>query len=882
MKRLRVLMRRLAGIVPSACREQELAAEIDSHLQMHIDDNLRAGMTPAEARRQAMVTLGGVEKTKQAYREQSTVPFVETILQDLRFGVRQLRRNPGFTATAILMLAVGMGASVAIFAFVDAALIKPLPYLNPTRLVDVTESVALFGPANLSYPDYLDWKRSNTVFSSMDVYTGAGYMLPSAKGSELVPGMRVTDGFFRTLGITPVLGRDFYAGEDLPSAPKTVILSYAGWQKRYAGRKDIIGQTVALSGVPYTIVGVLPQSFQFARRNNAEFWATFHAAGSCDLRRSCHSLLGVARLKDGVTIQSAMANMKTIAQQLERVYPDSNRGQGASVMALSEAFVGDIRPILLTLLGGAGLLLLIACVNVASLLLVRSENRRREIAVRGALGASRARLSRQFITEGLLLVAIGSILGLASAFGAIRLLLHLLSKDMMRRMPYFDVLGLNFRVMAFAGGVAVLAAIVFSLTPMLRLSVMNVREGLAEGSRGSAGVLWRRLGSHLVVVELAIAIVLLVGAGLLGKSFYRLLHVDLGFQPDHLATLSVALPELQYAKDEQQILLARQIIDKVSALPGVKSAALTSLLPVSGNGNTDWIRFVGRPYDGKHIEINGREVSPGYFTTIQARLLRGRYFTDEEDKTKPGVVVINESFAKKYFPGEDPLGKSFGDIKLSPKSIRQIIGIVEDVKEASLDRETWPTEYQSYNQAPDTFYNLIVRTSQAEQSVLPSLRATIGRIDPGIGTVDEATMIERINDSQTAYLHRSSAWLVGGFAVLALLLGVMGLYGVIAYSVGQRTREIGVRMALGAQRSTVYRLILTEAGWLTGWGILTGMICAVGAGTLMRSLLFETVAWDGTTLLTVSTVLAAAAMLASYIPARRAASVNPVEALRAE
>jgi macrolide transport system ATP-binding/permease protein len=882
MKRLRVLMRRLAGIVPSACREQELAAEIDSHLQMHIDDNLRAGMTPVEARRQAIVTLGGVEMTKQAYREQSTVPFVETILQDLRFGVRQLRRNPGFTATAILMLAVGMGASVAIFAFVDAALIKPLPYLNPTRLVDVTESVALFGPANLSYPDYLDWKRNNTVFSSMDVYTGAGYMLPSAKGSELVPGMRVTDGFFRTLGITPVLGRDFYTGEDLPSAPKTVMLSYAGWQKRYAGRKDVIGQTVALSGVPYTIVGVLPQSFQFARRNTAEFWATFHAAGSCDLRRSCHSLVGVGRLKDGVTIQSAMANMTTIAQQLERVYPDSNRGQGASVMALSEAFVGDIRPILLTLLGGAGLLLLIACVNVASLLLVRSENRRREIAVRGALGASRARLSRQFITEGLLLVAIGSILGLASAFGAIRLLLHLLSKDMMQRMPYFDVLGLNFRVMAFAGGVAVLAAVVFSLTPMLRLSIMNVREGLAEGSRDSAGVLWRRLGSHLVVVELAIAIVLLVGAGLLGKSFYRLLHVDLGFQPDHLATLSVALPELQYAKDEQQILLARQIIDKVSALPGVKSAAITSVLPVSGNGNTDWIRFVGRPYDGKHIEINGREVSPGYFATIQARLLRGRYFTEEEDKSKPGVVVINESFAKKYFPGEDPLGKTFGDTELSPKSIRQIIGIVEDVKEASLDRETWPTEYQSYNQNPDTFYNLIVRTSQAEQSVLPSLSSTIGRIDPAIGTVDEATMIERINDSQTAYLHRSSAWLVGGFAVLALLLGVMGLYGVIAYSVGQRTREIGVRMALGAQRSTVYRLILTEAGWLTGWGILTGMICAVGAGTLMRSLLFETVAWDATTLLTVSIVLAAAAMLASYIPARRAASLNPVEALRAE
>lgn len=782
MKLIRMLRRRLAGIVPSQQREQDFAAEIDSHLQMHIDDNLRAGMTAVEARRRAILTLGGIEMTKQAYREQSTVPFLETILQDLRFGIHQLRKNPGFTTTAIMMLALGLCASVAIFAFVDAALIKPLPYPNPTRLVDVTETVAMFGRANLSYPDYLDWKKNNTVFSSMDVYTGSGYMLPTGKGSELVPGMRVSDGFFRTLGITPTLGRDFYAGEDQPAAPKTVIVSYATWQKRFAGSKDVIGQTVALSGIPYTIVGVLPQSFQFARRNAAEFWATIHPAGSCDLRRSCHSLLGIGRLKDGVSVQSALADMTTVAQQLERQYPDSNRGQGASVIPLSEAFVGDIRPILLTLLGGAGLLLLIACVNVASLLLVRSESRRREIAVRGALGASRTRLSRQFITEGLLLVALGSTLGVASAFATMRLLLHLLSKDMRVQMPYLNALGLNLHVIAFAGGVALVAAIVFSLTPMLRLSVLDMRTDLAEGSRGSAGVLWRRLGSHLVVVELAIAMVLLVGAGLLGKSFYRLLHVDLGFEANHLATLSVALPELQYAKQEQQIALARQIVDRTSALPGVKSAAITSMLPVSGNGNTDWIRFVGRPYDGKHIEINGREVSSGYFTTLQARLLRGRYFTDVEDKSKPHVAVINQAFAKKYYPGEDPIGKTFGDTSLSPTSIRQIVGIVEDIKESSLDTETWPTDYVPYNQSPDTFYNLIVRTSQDEQSVLPLLSTAIHRIDPGVGTVNEATMIGRINDSQTAYLHRSSAWLVGGFAVLALLLGVTGLCRVQAHS----------------------------------------------------------------------------------------------------
>jgi predicted permease len=689
----------------------------------------------------------------------------------------------------------------------------------------------------------------------------------------MVPGIRVSDGFFKTLGVTPVLGRDFYAGEDLPSAPRAVMLSYATWQKRYAGRKDVIGQSVNLSGVPYAIVGVLPQNFQFAPRNNAEFWATFHAMGSCDLRRSCHSLMGVARLKDGVTVKSAFADLATIAQQLERVYPDSNRGQGASVISLSEAFVGDIRPILLTLLGGAGLLLMIACVNIASLLLVRSESRRREIAVRGALGASRGRLSRQFITEALLV---------ASAFGTLRLLMHLLSKDMLIRMPYLDGLGLNLRVMAFAGAVALVVAVVSSLTPILRLSGVNVREGLAEGSRGSAGVLWRRLGSHLVVVELAIAMVLLVSAGLLGKSFYKLLHVDLGFQPDHLATLSVAMPELQYTKDAQRSALMRQVVNNVSVLPGVRSAATTSMLPVSGNGNTDWIRFVGRPYDGKHIEINERQISSGFFKTLGAKLLHGRYFTEDEDGSKPNVVIVNEAFVKKYYPGEDPIGKVFGDTALSPKSLRTVVGVVEDVKEASLDSDTWATEYQPYNQGPDTYLNLLVRTSQDEASVLPSVVAAIHKIDPAIGTADEATMTERMNDSQTAYLHRASAWLVGGFAMLALLLGVIGLYGVIAYSVSQRTREIGVRMALGAQRGTVYQLILKEAGWLTGWGILAGLICAVGAATLMQSLLFGTAAWDATTLATVGMVLAVCAMAASYIPARRAASVNPVEALRAE
>jgi macrolide transport system ATP-binding/permease protein len=882
MKTLRAWLNRLTGLFSNQRREQEFAAELEGHMQLHIDENIRSGMTPETARRDAILKLGGLEPTRQAYRERGTVPFFETLLQDLRFAFRQLSKNPGFTLTAILMLTLGIAASVAIFAFVDAALLQPLPYTNPNTLVDITESIAIFPHADLSYPDYLDWKRLNQSFSSFDVYYGAGYLLNTPSGTEPVTGTRVTDGFFHTLGVAPLLGRDFYAGEDLLSAPRTVILTYATWQKRFAGRKDVIGQAVLLSGIPYTIVGVMPDTFAFAPRNNTEFWTTMHATGGCDLRRSCHGLVGVARLKDGVTVAGAQANMSAIAQQLERQYPDSNRGQGALVQPLAKYIVGDIKPILLILLSGAGLLLLIACVNVASLLLVRSESRKREIAVRGALGAGPARLARQFITEGLVLVSAGTALGLLAAYGAMHILLSLITKDQMIHMPYLRGLGLTPHVLAFAAAIALFATMVFSLTPILRLSFSEMREGLTEGSRGSAGVLWRRVGANLVVLELAIAVVLLVGAGLLGKSFYHLLRVELNFEPDHLATLEVALPNKTYAKDEQVVAVRKQILDRIAALPGVSSASTTSQLPVAGNGNTDWIRFVGRPYDGKHIEVNERDVTANYFTTLKSRFIRGRLFTEDEDGTKPLVVIINQALAKEYFPNQDPIGQRFGDTELTPKSIKEIVGIVDDVREASLDDKVLPAVYYPANQNPYTDFNVIVRTTQSEKSLLPTLITTIHQVDPGIGTTGETTMHQQINDSQTAALHRSSAWLVGGFAVLALLLGTVGLYGVIAYSVSQRTREIGVRMALGAQRASVYQLVLKEGARLAVWGIAAGIACSLATTLLLRSILFGVQSWDVATLATVAIVLAAASLLASYVPAHRAASINPVEALRAE
>ncbi|HJX91896.1 MAG TPA: ABC transporter permease [Pyrinomonadaceae bacterium] len=882
MRELRAWLLRLRGVFLKNKRETDLAEEIESHLQMHIDDNIRAGMSPGEAKRVAVIKLGGVDSTKEAYRDRSTIPFLESLAQDLRFTLRQLRRNPAFTVTATVMVALGIGASVAIFAFVDAALIKPLPYHNSSRLLFVTETTPVIPRANFSYFDYLDWKKLNKVFESLDVYSQRGYVTASSTGMEMVDGARVSDGFFRTLGVAPFLGRDFFAGEDLPEAPGTVILSYASWQKRFGGKQEIIGQPITLNETPYTIVGVLPQNFHFAPVEDAEFWTTLHpgqGAGTCDQRRSCHYLHGVARLKDGITIEAARADVMQIAKDLEAQYPDSNRNQGAMVTPLSEVIVGDVRPILLLLLGGVGLLLLIACMNVASLLLVRSETRRRELSVRRALGATRARLIRQFVIEGLVIVLVGTVAGLVSSHWAMQILKGLISEDMMASLPYLNDLGLNSRVLIFAIAIAGFAAALFSVTPAFRISTFDMRDGLAEGGRGSAGKVWTRIGSKLVILELTTAMVLLVGAGLLGKSFYRLLQVSAGFETKHLITMTVAAPGV-YMKDKEAVALARKVVEQVKSLPGVTSVALANTLPLSFNGNTDWIRFVGRAYNGEHNEVNEREVSSDYFATLQAKLLAGRTFTDSEDLSKPSVVVINKTLANKYFPGEDPIGQRFGDTNL--KSIKEIIGVVDDIREGPLDSEIWPAYYAPLNQSPRTYFSVVVRTATTEESLLPLVSDAIHEIDSRINISNQTTMTQRVNNAPTVYLRRSSTWLVGGFAAVALLLGVVGLYGVIAYSVSQRTREIGVRIALGAQRSAVYRLILKEAGALALAGILIGLGCSVVAASLMRKLLFGTPPWDVTTLFSVAGVLGISALLASYFPARRAASVDPIKALRAE
>ncbi|HEY9139791.1 MAG TPA: ABC transporter permease, partial [Bryobacteraceae bacterium] len=604
--KLRAWLSRLAGMLPGARREREreLAAEIDSHLQMHIDDNLRCGMTPEQARREAILQLGGVEATKEAYRDRSTIPFLEHLVQDFRFAIRQLRKSPGFTCTAVLVLALGMSASVAIFAFVDAALIQPLPYRDQSRLVAVSETAPDYPRALLSYADFADWKRLNHVFKSIDAYAlNGGFTLSTRSGAEQAAGTRVSAGFFRTLGVSPLLGRDFYPGEDSPAAPQTVLISYAAWQRRFGGTDDVLGKTVTLNGSPHVIIGVLPRDFHFAPYGGAEFWSTLRSSDSCEQSRGCRNVFTVARLSDGISIQAASAGMQVAARQLQREYPESNRDLAANVESLRDIVVGDVRPILLVMLSSACLLLLIACVNLTTLLLARSDSRRREIALRGALGASSSRLFHQFATEGLVLAVAAGSLSLVFAEWGMRLLVSIVPEDKLESMPWLRGLGLDYRLVAFACGISLVAGAIFAVIPFLRVSAPDLADGLRAGTRGSSGTMWQRVGAKLVVVQVALAMVLMVSSGLLGRSLYLLLHVDTGMQPDHLASAQVDWLPDRYSTDEQRVRLERRTLKEIAALPGVRSVAVSLTHPVGSDWGTTGFHIVGRTDQGEQHEV---------------------------------------------------------------------------------------------------------------------------------------------------------------------------------------------------------------------------------------------------------------------------------------
>ena len=837
-------------------------------------------LVDASRKEEENLTVKGA--TVAAMRFRNMRQWLRDLLRDLGYSLRRLRRTPGFALTAIAVLALGVGAATTIYAFVDATLVKPMPYREPTRLMALFEHNPVGDRFHLSDFDYRAWKQRNHVFISLDVYEPYRDLLNTPRGPEKVSAAMVSDGFFRTLGVTPGLGRDFLPGEDRPSAPQTTILSYATWKYRFAGDEKVLGRTVKLGGESYTIVGVLPRGFHFAPAGRVEFWATLH--GDCEGYRTCFPFYGVARLRDGVSPAAAYEDVSAIAREIANEYPQYNRDRSATMVPLTEVILGDVRLTLMALLSGAGLLCLIGFVNVASLLLVRAEKGKRETAVRAALGASNIRLLRHFTVEGFLLAGFGCLLGIALAMGSMGTLTKQIPPNLLENMPYIENIHLSARATLFAAAVSAIGGALFSMGPAFHFLFSDLRTRLTEGGRGAASMGWRRLGASLVATEIAITVVLLVGAGLLTKSFYRLLHVDVGIRPSHLALLHVSRqsPGSDAASNVQ---FERHVVTRIAALPDVTAVGVSGK-PVVASGEDfkqtmAHYRAVGRPTVGLGPEPMDEIVSADYFETLGARLIAGRTFTEADDAAKPRRAVINRTLAKELFPSEDSVGKQILSA-FDPEHPIEVVGVIDDIKDGALDLQPIPAVYSPFNQKPRSDFYVTVRTSQSPESLLTSMVQAVHQIDPTLIANEEETMTARIDNSEAAYLHRSAAWVVAGFATLALLLGTVGLYSVISYSVGQRTREIGIRMALGAQKPAVYRLILGESAKPVVAGLVGGLISSLWLTVFLRGMLFGVSPWDKETMCVVASVLVAASLVASYIPARRAASIEPTEALRAE
>jgi predicted permease len=809
---------------------------------------------------------------------------MEGVLQDARYGVRILLRRPGFTAVAILVLALAIGANVAIFGFIDEALLRPLPYRDPDQLVKIWDArqSQIDSRFEASYPDYLDWKQQSQAFSSLAAYsTGGDSILAGPSGPEMIPVGPVSANFFQTLGVSPILGRVFLNNEDLASSPKYAVLSFGFWQRRFGGRRDIVGQSLTLGGEHTTIIGVLPRDFQFAPRGDVDLYLTLRPKGEMLSRRNLHWIHPFGRLKPGVSVQQAQIMMNGLAANLEKQYPDSNKELRTVVIPLAELITGPVKPILMVLMGAVGMLLLIACANIANLLLARSATRVKEIALRSALGAGRWRVVRQLATEGVVLGAAGTAAGIVVTIVATRWMVDALPQAMRQSMPYLKHAGIEPRNLIFAAGLAMLTALLFSLPPALRLSVPMLHDGLKEGGQLSGASSWKRVGSSLVVAELAISAVLLVGSALMLKSLFRLLNVDAGFNVSQLTTFYVFPDHKRYNQDAEAVVMEGKLIDALRAVPGVSAAGATSTPPIVG-GNTSMFRVVGAPLTTRPYEANSREVDGGYFSTLQATLKSGRYFDERDRATTSQVVIINETLAKMAFGAEDPVGKEIVFTFNAQQKPREVVGVLQDVHEGALDVEDKPAIYTPFAQDPDNIFAVVVRSTVGPGALRPALEKAVHDIDPGLVLYQMQTMKDLIAQSPAAALHRYPAWLVSVFAFIALLLAVVGLYGIVSYSVSQRTREIGIRMALGAPRGNVLKLVLGEGARLAAIGIGAGVIAAVLTGYVLRSLLFGIAPWDPATLLVVTAILSGVGLFASYMPARRAARLDPMKALHYE
>ncbi|HYY57647.1 MAG TPA: ABC transporter permease [Pyrinomonadaceae bacterium] len=814
--------------------------------------------------------------------------------QDLRFGARMLLKNPGFTAVAVLTLALGIGANSAIFSVVNAALLRPLPYADSDSLVMVWGNFNRLNMTRLgvSAPEFADYKSQNEVFSDVAAYQTLTFNLTENNEPERIGGARVSSGLFRLLGARPLVGRTLLEEEDEAGRGRVAVLSRRLWQRRFNSDPALVGKGITLDGESYTVVGIMPQGFQFPLSEpydteRADVWvpAAFTTEELDD--RGRYSFRMIARLKPGATIGQARSEMSTIGQRLEREYPRTYRGPKGedggwqvTVTTLQEEVVGNARLFLLMLLGVVGFVLLITCANIANLWLARASTRHREVAIRTALGAGRSRLIRQFLTESVMLSVLGGGLGLLLAMWCVDLLIAAGP----RGIPRLGEAGLDARVLGFTLGVSVLTGLLFGLVPALQSSRMELSESMKESSKSTtASYGWQRLRGFLVVSEVALALVLLIGAGLLIKSFWRLLDVDSGFNAENVLTMQMSLPPSRYTGSTEKANFYGQLLERVKALPGIESASLTTALPMSGTTFGGPFSIEGRPLDmtGKPPHAYVRTIAPDYFKVMGIALTKGREFGKEDtDKSVP-VVIINEAFARGFFTGGEAVGQR---VKIgapgSPRPWMLIAGIVKDVKSDGLDAAVTPEMYVPFSQNTGATMTLVARTRSNPANMAAAVRAEVQAIDKDQPVYNIRTMAELLKESIAQ--RRLNMLMLGAFALIALLLAASGIFGLIAYTVAQRTHEIGIRMALGAQKSDILKLIFGQGMSLTMMGLGLGLAAAFALTRLMSGLLFGVSSTDPLTFLSLALFLAAVALIACYIPARRAMKVDPMIALRYE
>jgi len=874
--RLKSLLRNLFAKQHS---DRELDAEVRSYLENLTEEKMRQGMPPEEARRAARIELGGIEQVKEDVREVRAGAWLDSLFQDLRYGTRMLRKNPGFTAIAILTLALGIGANTAIFSFVNAVLLRPLPYPNPQQLIVIRETSQRVGIHSPSYPDFLDWRTQSRTVVKMSIVNNRAFNLSGVTQPENIGGYAVSPNFLSMLGVRPFLGRDFLPSEEAPGTAPVVMLSYALWQSHLGADPDAIGKTITLDGRSFTIIGVLPPNFRLDDNTDAIAPIGVWAADMMD-RGDRGDAEVLARLAPGSTIQQARAELETIAINLQKAYPVQNADIGTIVTTFRDLLVGDTRPAILVLFGAVVFVLLIACVNVANLFLVRGAARSREISVRQACGASPSRIIRQMLTESFLLAAIGGALGiLVGALGVFGLK-HLISTDMLQGIN----IGVDRNVMLFTGAMVILVAIAFGLVPAWQASRPRLQETLKEGGRSAtSSVAQHRLRGVLAMGETALALILLVGAGLMLKSMYRLMQVNPGFQSDRVLTMEMDLRTAQYSKSPARINFWQQVLEKTRAVPGVEKAALGTVVPLTGNHSRGDITIEGVPIPdpGKYPHPDYHSISADYTNVLGIPLMRGRTFTEGDTETAAPVALINTTMARRYWPNEDAVGKRFHwGHPTSEDPWITIVGVVGDTKLYGLSNPSRLEIYLPFRQESLTGMYLVLRSAVDPASLTSSVRDAVASIDKDQPVFNVVTMQHLVEDSvSTPHL---TLVLLGLFSGLALVLAAIGIYGVISYSVQQRTHEIGIRMALGAQRSNVLRLVVSQGVKLATIGVVIGITAALGLMRLMTSLLFGVSANDPVTFAAASAILLLVALAACYIPARRAIAVDPMVALRDE